>query len=75
VICPQCHCEGASQDGDLACPRCGIVSCQLKSGLIIYSENLATHRASGESAQRRRWYSVARIRWLSGRNAPRVQEC
>jgi hypothetical protein len=70
VICPSCHIER----GRDPCPLCS-QRLELKDGLFIYPENLAAHQRSGESQQRRRWYDIARRRWLSGRNAPRVQEC
>jgi hypothetical protein len=64
VICPQCQIEHPCLE-----------RVEIKRGLIIYPENLAAHRASGESAQRRRWYDTALRRWLSGRKAPQLHEC
>jgi hypothetical protein len=54
MICLQCQFE----HGQGSCPE----RMELKSGLIIYPANLAAHRRSGGSAQRRRWYDVARRR-------------
>lgn len=67
MICPQCQIEHSPG----TCP----VRLELASGLVIYPRNLAAHRKSGESAQRRRWYDVALRRWLSGRSAPQLHEC
>jgi hypothetical protein len=86
VICPRCqierptnHVQRAGQGYVFDCPQCGAVPWSPTNGqswpIVLYPENLAAHRRSGESAQRRRWYDVARRRWLSGRTAPRVQEC
>jgi hypothetical protein len=66
VICPRCQLEH-TQDA-LEC-------FELKDGLIIYPRNLAAYRKAGGSAQRRRWYKIARQCWLIGRDAPQLRGC
>jgi hypothetical protein len=67
MICPHCQIEHLQG----RCPE----RLELKRGLFIYPRNLAAHRKADGSAQRRRWYTIARQCWLIGRDAPQLRRC